>query len=60
MKIESGRWSSQYEQENQVIRCCVTDGSTEEISGKCVIVYRLNSSVDFDIKHIFEVCFKYN
>ncbi|XP_076166225.1 dynein heavy chain 8, axonemal kl-3 [Ptiloglossa arizonensis] len=51
---ESGRWSSQYEQENQVIRCCVTDGSTEEISGKCVIVYRLNSSVDFDIKHIFE------
>ncbi|XP_043247781.1 dynein axonemal heavy chain 8 [Colletes gigas] len=54
LPYESGRWSPQYEQENGVIRCCVTDGSTEDISGKCVIVYRLRSNIDFETKDILE------
>lgn len=58
-KIESGRWNPQYERETEVIRCCVTDGSTEQLSGKCVIVYRLKSDIDFETKHLHEVGFQY-
>ncbi|KAK9298339.1 hypothetical protein QLX08_008257 [Tetragonisca angustula] len=50
--FESGRWIPQYEQETEVIRCCVTDGSTEQLSGKCVIVYRLRSDIDLETKYL--------
>ncbi|CAD1473088.1 unnamed protein product [Heterotrigona itama] len=50
--FESGRWIPQYEEEIEVIRCCVTDGSTEQLSGKCVIVYRLKSDTDLETKHL--------
>nr|XP_012153549.1 PREDICTED: dynein heavy chain 8, axonemal-like [Megachile rotundata] len=52
--FESGRWKPDYEHENQMIRCCVTDGSTEKLSGKCVIVYRIKSDIAFESKHLFE------
>ncbi|KOX80134.1 Dynein heavy chain 8, axonemal [Melipona quadrifasciata] len=52
--FESGRWIPQYEQETEVIRCCVTDGSTEQLSGKCVIVYRLKSDIDLETKYLPE------
>ncbi|XP_076759064.1 dynein heavy chain 8, axonemal kl-3 [Xylocopa sonorina] len=52
--FESGRWSPQYEREIQMIRCCVTDGLTEQLSGKFVIVYRLKSDIDFETKHLLE------
>ncbi|XP_026672559.1 dynein heavy chain 8, axonemal-like [Ceratina calcarata] len=55
--FESGRWSPQYERETQMIRCCVTDGLTEQLSGKCVIVYRLKSDIDFESKHLLEETF---
>nr|XP_031825788.1 dynein heavy chain 8, axonemal [Nomia melanderi] len=54
---ESGRWNSQYEEIKRMTRCCVTDGSTEELSGKCVIVYRLKSDIDFETKHLLEETF---
>lgn len=53
--LESGRWTPQLSKEQQVIRCCVTDGTTEEFSGKCVIVYRLKSNVEFGIKQLLDV-----
>ncbi|OAD58895.1 Dynein heavy chain 8, axonemal [Eufriesea mexicana] len=52
--FESGRWSAQYERETEIIRCCITDGFTEQLSGKCVIVYRLKSDIDFETKHILD------
>lgn len=52
---ESGRWTPQFSKEQQVIRCCITDGTTEEFSGKCVIVYRLKSNLEFGIKQLLEV-----
>ncbi|XP_034179159.2 dynein heavy chain 8, axonemal kl-3 [Osmia lignaria lignaria] len=52
--FESGRWNPQFEHENQMIRCCVTDGSTEKFSGRCVIVYRIKSDIDFESKHLLE------
>ncbi|CAL7938026.1 unnamed protein product [Xylocopa violacea] len=57
IKIESGRWSPQYERETSMIRCCVTDGLTERLSGKVVIVYRLKSDIDFETKHLLEETF---
>ncbi|XP_018400014.1 PREDICTED: dynein heavy chain 8, axonemal [Cyphomyrmex costatus] len=52
--FESGRWTPQLSKEQQVIRCCITDGTTEEFSGKCVIVYRLKSNMEFGIKQLFD------
>ncbi|XP_076295220.1 dynein heavy chain 8, axonemal kl-3 [Lasioglossum baleicum] len=54
---ESGRWIPQYEEIREMIRCCVTDGSTEELSGKCVIVYRLKADVEFETKHLIDDTF---
>lgn len=54
-KLDSGRWSP-YDGREHVIRCCVTDGSTERFSGRCVIVYRLRSDIDFETKHLLDVC----
>jgi len=53
--LESGRWTPQLSKEQQVIRCCVTDGTTEEFSGRCVIVYRLQSNLEFGIKQLLDV-----
>ncbi|XP_018342058.1 PREDICTED: dynein heavy chain 8, axonemal [Trachymyrmex septentrionalis] len=52
--FESGRWTPQLSKEQQVIRCCITDGTTEEFSGKCVIVYRLKSNLEFGIKQLLD------
>ncbi|XP_018374249.1 PREDICTED: dynein heavy chain 8, axonemal [Trachymyrmex cornetzi] len=52
--FESGRWTPQLSTEQQVIRCCITDGTTEEFSGKCVIVYRLKSNLEFGIKQLLD------
>ncbi|XP_018316536.1 dynein heavy chain 8, axonemal [Mycetomoellerius zeteki] len=52
--FESGRWTPQLSKEQQVIRCCITDGSTEEFSGKCVIVYRLKTNMEFGIKQLLD------
>lgn len=52
---ESGRWTPQFNKEQQVIRCCITDGTTEEFSGKCVIVYRLKSNLEFGMKQLLDV-----
>ncbi|XP_029675665.1 LOW QUALITY PROTEIN: dynein heavy chain 8, axonemal-like [Formica exsecta] len=52
--FESGRWIPQFSKEQQVIRCCITDGTTEEFSGKCVIVYRLKSNLEFGIKQLLD------
>ncbi|KAG7190763.1 hypothetical protein KM043_006835 [Ampulex compressa] len=52
--FESGRWSPELAKEAQVMRCCVTDGSTEQFSGKCVIVYRLRSDIDFEDKQLLD------
>lgn len=52
---ETGRWTPQFSKEHQVIRCCVTDGTTEEFSGKCVIVYRLKSNLEFGVKQLLDV-----
>lgn len=52
---ESGRWTQQLSKEQQVIRCCITDGTTEEFSGRCVIVYRLKSNLEFGIKQLLDV-----
>ncbi|XP_046753132.1 uncharacterized protein LOC124416248 [Diprion similis] len=53
--LESGRWSAALAKEPQVLRCCVTDGSTDKFCGKCVIVYRCRSNVDFEMKQLLEV-----
>lgn len=55
-KLDSGRWLPYDGREEQVIRCCVTDGTTEQFSGRCVIVYRLRSDIDFETKHLLDVC----
>ncbi|KAL6445584.1 hypothetical protein ACFW04_000844 [Cataglyphis niger] len=52
--FESGRWTPQFNKEQQVIRCCITDGTTEEFSGKCVIVYRLKSNLEFGMKQLLD------
>ncbi|KAG5338491.1 DYH8 protein, partial [Acromyrmex heyeri] len=52
--FESGRWTPRHAKEQQVIRCCITDGTTEEFSGKCVIVYRLKSNSEFGIKQLLD------
>ncbi|KAG5316447.1 DYH8 protein, partial [Acromyrmex insinuator] len=52
--FESGRWTPRHAKEQQVIRCCITDGTTEEFSGKCVIVYRLKSNLEFGIKQLLD------
>ncbi|XP_043487301.1 uncharacterized protein LOC122514483 isoform X2 [Polistes fuscatus] len=52
--IESGRWSPQYEHEKQVLRGCVTDGTTEPFYGKSIIVYRLRSDIAFEMKHLLD------
>lgn len=52
---ESGRWTPQLSKEQQVIRCCITDGTTEEFSGRCVIVYRLKSNMEFGVKQLVDV-----
>ncbi|KAI4493643.1 hypothetical protein M0804_001819 [Polistes exclamans] len=52
--MESGRWSPQYEHEKQVLRCCVTDGTTEPFYGKSIIVYRLRSDIEFETKHLLD------
>ncbi|KAL0129655.1 hypothetical protein PUN28_001727 [Cardiocondyla obscurior] len=52
--FESGRWTPQLSKEQQVIRCCITDGTTEEFSGRCVIVYRLKSNLEFGVKQLFD------
>lgn len=38
-----------------MLRCCVTDGSSEKLSAKCVVIYRLNSNVDLETKQLIEV-----
>jgi len=53
--LESGRWTPQLSKEQQIIRCCITDGTTEEFSGRCVIVYRLKSNLEFGIKQLLDV-----
>lgn len=55
MIVESGRWVLKTPAEQEVVRCCVTDGSTEVLSGKCVIVYRIRTNVHFEIKQLLEV-----
>ncbi|CAL1673550.1 unnamed protein product [Lasius platythorax] len=55
--FETGRWTPQFSKEHQVIRCCVTDGTTEEFSGKCVIVYRLKSNLEFGVKQLLDETF---
>ncbi|CAK9824517.1 Dynein axonemal heavy chain 8 [Anthophora retusa] len=55
--LESGRWSPQYTHESKVTRCCVTDGLNEQLSGKCVIIYRLRSDIEFESKHLLEDTF---
>ncbi|XP_024940596.1 dynein heavy chain 8, axonemal [Cephus cinctus] len=52
--FDSGRWTVQYDNEQEMLRCCVTDGSTEKFCGKCVIVYRLRSNADFELKQLLE------
>ncbi|XP_046493196.1 dynein axonemal heavy chain 8 [Neodiprion pinetum] len=52
--LESGRWSAVLAKEQEVLRCCVTDGSTDKFCGKCVIVYRCRSNVDFEMKQLLE------
>ncbi|XP_036143732.1 dynein heavy chain 8, axonemal [Monomorium pharaonis] len=52
--FDSGRWTPQLSKEQQVIRCCITDGTTEEFSGRCVIVYRLKSNMEFGIKQLLD------
>ncbi|KAF7401630.1 hypothetical protein HZH68_007450 [Vespula germanica] len=52
--IESGRWTPQYEYEKQILRCCVTDGTTEQFYGKSIIVYRLRSDIEFEPKHLID------
>lgn len=52
---ESGRWTPQLSKEQRVIRCCITDGTTEEFSGRCVIVYRLKSNMEFGVKQLVDV-----
>ncbi|EFN74803.1 Dynein heavy chain 8, axonemal [Camponotus floridanus] len=52
--FESGRWTPQFSKIQQIIRCCVTDGTTEEFSGKCVIIYRLKSNLEFGIKQLLD------
>ncbi|XP_067209496.1 dynein axonemal heavy chain 8 [Linepithema humile] len=52
--FESGRWTPRLSKEQQVVRCCITDGTTEEFSGKCVIVYRLKSNLEFGVKHLLD------
>jgi len=52
--LESGRWV-RHSTEEDIIGCCVTDGTVEEFSGKCVIVYRLNPHIDFGVKQLLDV-----
>ncbi|KAI4504021.1 hypothetical protein M0802_000492 [Mischocyttarus mexicanus] len=52
--MESGRWTPQYEHEKQVLRCCITDGTTEPFYGKSIIVYRLRSDIEFETKHLLD------
>ncbi|XP_026831330.1 dynein heavy chain 8, axonemal [Ooceraea biroi] len=52
--FESGRWTPQLSKEQYVTRCCITDGTTEEFSGKCVIVYRLKSNLEFGVKQLLD------
>ncbi|XP_014480405.1 PREDICTED: dynein heavy chain 8, axonemal [Dinoponera quadriceps] len=52
--FESGRWTPQLSGEQEVIRCCITDGTTEEFTGKCVIVYRLKSNLEFGVKQLLD------
>ncbi|XP_011871302.1 PREDICTED: dynein heavy chain 8, axonemal [Vollenhovia emeryi] len=52
--FESGRWAPQLSKEQQVVRCCITDGTTEEFSGRCVIVYRLKSNMEFGVKQLLD------
>uniref|UniRef100_A0A0C9S0T9 Dnahc8_0 protein n=1 Tax=Fopius arisanus TaxID=64838 RepID=A0A0C9S0T9_9HYME len=52
--FDSGRWTLQLAQNSSFIRCCVTDGSTEKFTGKCIIVYRLNSGMEFGTKQLLQ------
>ncbi|XP_047349430.1 dynein axonemal heavy chain 8 isoform X8 [Vespa velutina] len=52
--IESGRWTPQYEHEKQILRCCITDGTTEQFYGKSIIVYRLRTDIEFEPKHLMD------
>ncbi|XP_023289105.1 dynein heavy chain 8, axonemal isoform X4 [Orussus abietinus] len=52
--FETGRWTAQLARETEMLRCCVTDGSTEKFRGKCVIVYRLRSGINFELKQLLE------
>lgn len=51
---ESGRWNANIK-DPMMLRCCVTDGTSENLSAKCVVLYRLNSSVDLESKQFVEV-----
>ncbi|KAK0165144.1 hypothetical protein PV328_003692, partial [Microctonus aethiopoides] len=54
----SGRWNQKFSIfHNQSERCCVTDGTTEKLSGKCVILYRLRSDIEFNTKNLIEETF---
>jgi len=57
--LESGRWM-RHGPEEDIISCCITDGTTEQLSGKCVIVYRLNPHLDFGVKQLIEVSEKFS
>ncbi|EFN77895.1 Dynein heavy chain 8, axonemal [Harpegnathos saltator] len=52
--FESGRWTPQFSGVQEVIRCCITDGTAEEFTGKCVIVYRLKSNLEFGVKELLD------
>ncbi|XP_034939850.1 dynein heavy chain 8, axonemal [Chelonus insularis] len=52
--IESGRWDSSMKHQQEIIRCCVTDGKIEKLCGKAVIVYRLRTDVEFELKQLLE------
>ncbi|XP_015117111.1 dynein heavy chain 5, axonemal [Diachasma alloeum] len=52
--FDSGRWTVQLARNASFIRCCVTDGSTEKFTGKCVIVYRLNPKIEFATKQLLQ------